>query len=47
MLAKLGLKCADLQVHLALIPRLVHLLSQELLDRDRARRIIIMEAEDG
>ena len=36
MLAKLGLQRAYLQVHLALVPCLVHLLCQELLHCDEA-----------
>lgn len=46
VLTKLRLKRTDLQVHLALIPRLMHLLCKQLLNCDRARWIII-EAEDG
>jgi len=45
VLSKLGLESADLQIHFALISRLVHFLCQQLLDRDGASGIVV-EAED-
>ena len=46
VLALLRLKSANLQVHFALVARLVHLFSQDLLYRDQAARVVFPKAED-
>ena len=45
VLTKLGLERTNLQVHLTLIPRLVHLLSEQLLHSYCSSRVVV-KAED-
>ena len=47
VLSLLGLDGANLQVHLALVARFVHLFGQDLLHSEATGRVIVVQAQHG